>query len=224
MPYQLNDFQLENRVTACRLNLRMLQDDSTLLQKTVTIDETWVSLYMAPDRNQQRSWAYPGEEVERTTAENIHGNKRLLIMAMDWDGICFWQLLPPKTTVNWQVYKKFLVEYLPNWISRNNHLRPWLLHDNARPHVHKEIKEFLAKKGITVWTHPPYSPDISPLDFCCFGQLKRSLIGIHHGYCTQFESALDSAVSDLNAREVMYGVTSLESRWKRVIEQEGAYL
>ena len=50
-----------------------------------------------------------------------------------------------------------------------------LLHDNARPHVHKNVKNFLKNRGITLIQHPPYSPDLAPCDFWLFNKLKTSL-------------------------------------------------
>ncbi|XP_015793258.1 histone-lysine N-methyltransferase SETMAR-like [Tetranychus urticae] len=224
VPHDLSETNKENRVLSCRLALQMIRDDPDCLKKTVTIDETWVSLYMAPDRNQQRQWVYPGEEPEPVTKENIHGNKRMLIMGVDWNGIAFWELLPEKTTVTADVYKSFLVDKLPVWINENKHQRPYLLHDNARPHKAAPVVQLLERKGITIWPHPAYSPDISPLDFNCFGQLKRHLRGIKHANWTEFETALVEAVEDLNSKNLIQGVRMLPERWKRVIECNGDYI
>ena len=50
-----------------------------------------------------------------------------------------------------------------------------LLHDNARPHVHSNVRNFLQKKGIKLIDHPPYSPDLAPSDFWLFDEIKRRL-------------------------------------------------
>lgn len=224
VPHELNEFQKETRVNTCRLNLRIFADDPDALNKTFSIDETWVSLYMSPNRNQQRRWTKAGEEPEPIVRENIHGNKRMLIMAMDISGIAFWELLPPKTSVNYSVYKSFLVSKIPTWINSKGVRRPYLLHDNARPHKHQEITTLLEKKGITVWPHPPYSPDISPLDFCCFGPLKDMLRGKKFSDWDEFNTALEDAVEQLNNRGQMKGIEKLPERWKEVIEKAGEYI
>ena len=36
-----------------------------------------------------------------------------------------------------------------------------LLHDNARPHVHSNVHNFLQSKGLAEIDHPPYSPDLA---------------------------------------------------------------
>ena len=40
----------------------------------------------------------------------------------------------------------------------------WLLHDNAPVHRAVAVQEFLARKQVCVFHHPPYSPDLSPCD------------------------------------------------------------
>ena len=37
-----------------------------------------------------------------------------------------------------------------------------ILHDNARPHLGKDVREFLDGYSWGVLNHPPYSPDMSP--------------------------------------------------------------
>lgn len=49
------------------------------------------------------------------------------------------------------------------------------LHDNARPHVTKTVKNCLEQAGITIIRHPPYSPDLAPSDFWLFDLIKRQL-------------------------------------------------
>ena len=52
-----------------------------------------------------------------------------------------------------------------------------LLHDNARPHIHKNVKNYLKSQHIKVIDHPPDSPDLVPLDFWLFNEIKRRIPG-----------------------------------------------
>ncbi len=54
-----------------------------------------------------------------------------------------------------------------------NHLK--LLHDNAWPHIHKNIKSYIKTQGITLIEHPSYLPDLAPSDFWLFDEIKRRL-------------------------------------------------
>ena len=40
-----------------------------------------------------------------------------------------------------------------------------ILHDNARPHVHKNVNNFLTDHGIITIQHPPYLSDLAHFDF-----------------------------------------------------------
>ena len=51
-----------------------------------------------------------------------------------------------------------------------------ILHDNARPHVHKNVNNFLTDHGIITIQHPPYSPDLAPCDFWLFSLVKSQLV------------------------------------------------
>ena len=52
-----------------------------------------------------------------------------------------------------------------------------ILHDNARPHKTRLVKDTLESLGIVELQHPPYSPDLSPCDFWLFNNLKSHLSG-----------------------------------------------
>ena len=53
--------------------------------------------------------------------------------------------------------------------------RIYYLHDNARPHVAKSTREKLLKLGWIPVAHPPYSPDLAPLDSHLFRCLCNHL-------------------------------------------------
>ncbi|CAF4291724.1 unnamed protein product [Rotaria sp. Silwood2] len=37
--------------------------------------------------------------------------------------------------------------------------------DNARPHIHSDVINYLTEEGIITMSHPPYSPDLAPCDY-----------------------------------------------------------
>ncbi|QQP36630.1 Uncharacterized protein FKW44_021788 [Caligus rogercresseyi] len=57
--------------------------------------------------------------------------------------------------------------------------RDWYFHfDNVPCHTANSTKELLAKKGIKVIDHPPYSPTLPPADFFYFPVMKKMLEGV----------------------------------------------
>jgi [histone H3]-lysine36 N-dimethyltransferase SETMAR len=224
VPHNLNEYQKEHRILSCQANLALYNKDKSRLKRTITLDETWVSLYMSQDRSQSRVWVRQEEKPPIIVKDNIGKNKRMLIMSMDFNGIAFWDLLPEKTVVNAEFYRNYLDENIEKWMSGKSFRKPILLHDNAKPHTANVVKEFLKNKEISTWFQPAYSPDISPLDFNCFAQLKRKLKGIKHTNWEELIVCIGIAVDELNKSGLINGVQKLPYRWQRVINSDGEYL
>ena len=50
-------------------------------------------------------------------------------------------------------------------------------HDNGRPHVHKDLSDYLESESLKIIPHPTNSPDLSPCDFWLFDLSKDNLGG-----------------------------------------------
>ena len=78
--------------------------------------------------------------------------------------------------------KYYVKNCLKSVIQEEKHQRPAsgtasfkMLHENAKPHVEKNVKSYLESEGITTIDHPPYSPDLAHCDFWLFDQIKQHL-------------------------------------------------
>ncbi|CAH2099880.1 unnamed protein product [Euphydryas editha] len=60
----------------------------------------------------------------------------------------------------------------PRLINRSS---PLLLHDNARPHTARETVLTLQELQLKTIRHPPYSPDLAPMDYHFFRALDNFL-------------------------------------------------
>ena len=118
---------------------------------------------------------------EESTHEQIQGENHDYCFFST--GIVHKEFVPPGQTVNHTFYKDVL-ERLRKRVQRvrRDIADDWVLqHDNAPAHTALSIREFLAKKNISVLPHPPYSPDLAPCDFYLFPKLKSKLKGHHFG-------------------------------------------
>ncbi len=77
------------------------------------------------------------------------------------------------------------------------------MYDNARPHIAKSMRDQLLKLGWVTVSHPPYSPDLAPMDYHLYRSLSNHL----------FEKNFDDE-NDLKMLE----------RWEQVIDSNGAYI
>ena len=79
---------------------------------------------------------------------DIHGHKRMLIMAMYFEGIAFWELLEDKQFCNAETYRQFLESNIPKLMCRNNHKKALIAHDNSRPHKARIVTQWLDENEI----------------------------------------------------------------------------
>ena len=97
------------------------------------------------------------------------------------------------------------------------------LHNKARAHVANSIREKLLNLGWIPVAPPPYSVDLSPPDFHLFGCL------CNHLREKKFNDENDVKIDFINLfvekSKDLYegGILSLAERWRRVIDNDGAY-
>ena len=109
--------------------------------------------------------------------------------------------VPSGTTVTAAYYCQFLHK-----LRRKMHAnRPDLLengvlilHDNARPHIGKVIRELLGRYSWEVLPHPPHSPDMSPPDFDLFPKLKINMRGVRFSTLDTYLPPLPNASDSSN--------------------------
>ena len=224
VPHTLTEDQKIFRIEGCHNNLLRYRRHPSLLKRTLAIDESWVSLLIPESKTKAKVWIGPNENVPTTIRAELREPKRMLILAMDFEGIAFWEILPLGTTVNAQVYLDFLQRNIPEWMARKGHKKVIIAQDNARPHVARIINEYFAEQNIEKWVQAPYSPDLQPCDFNGFGPLKEGIRGYRHSNWTELTEAIKDTFERGLGRGLFKGVSMLPDRWERVITEEGEYL
>ena len=181
VPRLMTSDQQAHRVQVCQDLLDHSENDKEFLSKIITGDESWVYGCDVETKVQSSQWtskASPRPKKARQVRSKI---KVLLTVFFDDSGVVHHEYLPEGSTVNQTYY----IEVLKHLRDAIRWKRPelwrsgdWFFHhDNAPAHSALRTREFLAKHSITVFPHPPYSPDLAPCDFFLFPMLKRSLKG-----------------------------------------------
>jgi hypothetical protein len=80
-----------------------------------------------------------------------------------------------------------------------------ILHDNARPHLGKAVRELLL-------LHPPYMPNMSPPDFDLFPKLKVNMRGVRFSTLEDLSPAVTRRVRQLNCSGDLTGIMGLPKR------------
>ena len=136
-----------------------------------------------------------------------------------WDqrGIIYYELLEPTQTITGELYqtqlirlKRALYEKRPEW--ENRHDKLILLLDNARPHVHSSMINYLKGTKWEVLSHPPYSPDIAPTDFHLFRSMQSALSGERFSSRGDIEKWLNNWFASKNPEFFTHGVRLLPER------------
>jgi len=98
-----------------------------------------------------------------------------------------------------------------------------ILHDNARLHLGKDVRELLDGYSWEVLTHPPYSPDMSSPDFDLFSKLKINMRGVRFHTLEDLSASVTRRVRQLNCSRDLTCIMDLPKRWDAVIRQKGDY-
>ena len=80
VPHQLNDRQMENRKTICKMLLQRFERKS-FLHPIVTGEEKWI---YCENPKRKKSWLSPGEVGQSTSRPNRFGRKTMLCMHEKW--------------------------------------------------------------------------------------------------------------------------------------------
>ncbi len=64
VPKELTQAQKDVRRTTCERNIQLLKDNPDLLQKIVTGDESWISVYEVPTKKQTTEWLPKGTHTD----------------------------------------------------------------------------------------------------------------------------------------------------------------
>ena len=118
---------------------------------------------------------------------NIHSrpsgksSKAMLTIFWDSQGPIVEHYQDKGSKINSTCYSKMLIDRLKSEI-RSKRRRQLLkgivlLHDNARPHTTAHTVETLHKLKFEVYSHPLYSPSLTPSDYHLFAPLKEALRG-----------------------------------------------
>lgn len=191
----------------------------------MTGDEKWI-YYDNPKR--KKSWVSPGEPSTSTPKRNIHGHKVLLCIWWDQQGVLYYELLKPNETVTADVYRRQLNKLNDVMLQKrpaiaSNKRKVILLHDNARPHVARVVKDTLLQLEWEVLPHPAYSPDIAPSDYHLFRSMQHGLVGTRFRNAEEVRNWIDDWIAGKPMSFFRHGIAMLPERWGKVIDNDGKY-
>ena len=157
----------------------MFEEGKWRLCDIVTGDESWIYYRQVQKKQMNLSWVGAGEKPLAVVKRNQFEAKSMITIFFKSTGPLLIDVMESGKTIDYKYYLdiclKPLVESIKLDRKTSGTKNIKLLHDNARPHVHKDVKNFINSEGIKIIDHPPYSPDLAPSDFWLFDEIKRRL-------------------------------------------------
>ena len=99
-----------------------------------------------------------------------------------------------------------------------------LQQDNAGVHTCKFAMDAIERNGYELIPHPAYSPDLAPIDYFLFPNLKKDIRGRHFRSNKEVVTAVEKWVRDKDHGFFSSGLMALEHRWSKCIILEGNYI
>jgi len=133
--------------------------------------------------------------------------------------------VPSGQTVNQQYY----TEVLTKLRERVRRKRPelwrngWILNQDNAPANNASVKQFLANKNITALQRPPYSPDLTPCDFCVFPKIKSVLKGTHFVSVEDVKAKTREILNSLTEHDLRNCFEHWQHRMQLCVNTEGNY-
>ena len=156
--------------------------------------------------------------------EELQQWKCMMIVALLKKQVLTYEILPEGNTVNSIAYLNFLERRVLPEVTRRHIGRPIILHDNATPHKHRIVREFLQEKRWEELEHPPYSPDMSPPDMDGIYRIKAPNKGKQFQTQTELIRDYDATIQTINRNHESLGINMLPDRWRAIHLAHGKYV
>ncbi|GFY01708.1 histone-lysine N-methyltransferase SETMAR [Trichonephila clavipes] len=96
--------------------------------------------------------------------------------------------------------------------------------DNARPHTSLVTRQKLLQLKWDTMPHPPYSPDLAPLECYLFRSLQNFLDGKTFTSNEEVKNHLNQFFASKDQKFYKRGIMLLPERWQKVLDQNGQYI
>ena len=221
----LTPLNMEARLAACSFWLTFTEEQ---FERIIWSDEKWFVLHQSPNRKNDVFWGPEGTE-NVVACKKAHGAK-----VMTWAGMVDKRVLPIhwfEGSVDSAAYLAMLQGLVwPAVRASATRKQYWFQQDGASVHCTKEVLAFLASKfGARVISRnsehnwPPYSPDLSPLDFSFWGQAMAHVVRCQPATIPELKQVVEDFASNFDADTARRMARHTRYRAELCVSQAGGH-
>lgn len=213
------------RVEQSKVILKCLENSNkSHFNKIMTGDESWF-LYRYQPTHQ---WVLQNENPQDIVSKTNYDLKIMVSIYVTKTGKYFIDILPKGMHFNSTYFCETILPQLADFAfpnGKNKHERNWILHfDNAPSHKSKLSTQTLAHFPFDTLPNPPYSPDISILDFGVFGTVKEKMPYTEFQSLEELKEKICDVLDELGPDFIKKLFDEWEARLKEVIRTNGEYI
>lgn len=225
VPRFLTAEMMSRRLSCCQENLERYEElGDQFLKNIITMDETPLSLYLPETKRESQEWKLPGEAGSRKLRTSTC-HKRASMLSAFWDdnGILLLDFAGAETKINSNYYCN-LVQQVRKKRRKSRVCELFFLADNAPIHTSQQSSTTVAASGLTVLSHPPYSPDLAPSDFFLFRHLKQALRGRRFDSKEELKDEVEGFFGEKSSDFFKNAFQELVVRWRKCVAADGGYI
>ncbi len=235
VPRLLTDEQKRHRMDLCRQNLDRLKADNTLLEKIITTDESWFSVFEPDTKQDSLEWRDKGGARPKKAIRNRAVKKKWPSSFLTQSAWCTSSsCLQDKQTMDsdfWIGVLKRMKESLRQkrpimWKGGFDGQtdRDFVVHmDNVPIHVSIPSLAFYGEEGIDLLAQPAYSLDLAPCDFWAFPTVKAQLRGRRFRNLVELQDEIWRILHHIPKADFEQALYNMPVRWGKCLAASGEY-
>lgn len=226
MSHCLMEEQKDFRKQVCQRNIDLIQNDPGLLHRIVTMDKSWIFSYDPHTKQADMEWTTPEEPHPVKMRRSRSQSKTMLTVFFDASGVIYSEF-KDAGTVDSECYIQTLKRFHEAMCKkRKDTWDNWsfvLLQDNAPAYVSNLTLDYFHRVQMDLFSHPPYSPDLTPCDFWLFPTMKKQIRGHRFQNLDDLRTAVLRILRSTPCQDYQSAMDRLLFRYQKCVEADGDY-
>lgn len=231
----------EKRLSFCRWVLQSAEVNPQFLQKILWTDESSFTRAGIVNYHNLHVWAHENPRCIRESSFQYEFSANVWVGVIN-NNLCGPFFLPPRLNAN--LFRNFLENSLNDLLEDvplNLRQESWIQLDGAPAHYGRQVRQWLDEnyhrrwigrlgnnqinwipgEGPTAW--PPRSPDLNPLDYFVWGNLKGIVYHTPVNTREELIERIQNGCAEINGVQIAAAINSLIRRCRKCIEAGGMH-